>query len=312
MAKAEFDIITQYFHRANPSELVDLGVGDDAATFHLPINQQCVTSVDSSVAGVHFPDNTDPYSIGWKSLAVSLSDMAAMAAEPFACLLTLNLPVVDNDWLQSFAEGFFAVANQFNVDLIGGDTTRGPLAITTTVFGHVLQGRAVLRSGARPGDDIYVTGTLGDAGLALQQVLAGQSVEDSLLNTLNRPQPRVNAGLAVRDVATAAIDISDGLVADLGHILKQSNVGAELLLGELPLSSAINALDQQKKWALALSAGDDYQLCFCAPKEQRDVILSMDFAFTRIGQITANPGMLCRDQQGQEITIDGLGFEHFR
>ncbi|MDF1761084.1 MAG: thiamine-phosphate kinase [Coxiellaceae bacterium] len=307
----EFGLIKQFFTKAKHSSLVDLGVGDDAALFHLPLNAQCVTSVDCSVAGVHFPEQTAPYDIGWKSLAVSLSDMAAMGAEPFACLLTLNLPEVDNDWLQQFSQGLFAVAQPFGVDLIGGDTTRGSLAISTTVFGQVPQGRAILRSGARPGDDIYVTGTLGDAGLALQLLQADEAVSANILSTLNQPQPRVSEGIALRGIASAAIDISDGLLADLGHILHQSAVGAEIQLGQLPLSAAVGALAQQKQWTLALTAGDDYQLCFCAAAEQRDALLRMNFSVTRIGQVTAVPGMLLQNQQGQEVTFDGLGFEHF-
>ncbi|MDF1654455.1 MAG: thiamine-phosphate kinase [Coxiellaceae bacterium] len=312
MATKEFDIIKQYFTKqAAQSSLVDVGVGDDAALFHLPLNAQCVTSVDSSVVGVHFPEQTVPYDIGWKSLAVSLSDIAAMGADPFACLLTLNLPEVDNQWLQQFSQGLFAVADQFGVDLIGGDTTRGSLAITTTVFGQVPQGRAILRTGARPGDDIYVTGVLGDAGLALQLLQAGGVAAEGLLLALNKPQPCVNEGLALRGIANAAIDVSDGLLADLGHILQQSAVGAELFLDRLPLSAELDKLELQKKWSLALTAGDDYQLCFCAASEHRDTLLSMEFPFTRIGQVTAVPGMLLRDQQGQEVSIDGLGFEHF-
>ncbi|MDF1796971.1 MAG: thiamine-phosphate kinase [Coxiellaceae bacterium] len=311
MATAEFDLIQQYFTQAKQSSLVDLAVGDDAAVFHLPLNAQCVTSVDSSVAGVHFPEQTAAYDIGWKSLAVSLSDMAAMGADPFACLLSLNLPEVDNAWLKQFSRGLFAVAKQYGVDLIGGDTTRGPLAITTTVFGQVPQGRAILRSGARPGDDIYVTGTLGDAGLALQLLQAGEEVADDLLSALNQPQPRVNEGIALRGIASAAIDVSDGLLADLGHVLKQSALGAELFLDKLPLSAVLNKQEPQKKWLLALTAGDDYQLCFCAANEHRDTLLKMNFDITCIGQVTAVPGMLLRDQQGQEVTFDGLGFEHF-
>jgi thiamine-monophosphate kinase len=317
---SEFDIIRRYFEHHGPARAdVALGIGDDAALLAPPSGQQLAVSVDTLVAGVHFPLETGPEAIGHKSLAVNLSDLAAMGAEPAWATLALTLPAADEAWLAAFCEGFFAAAREHNVALVGGDTTHGPLSITVQIMGFVPPGQALTRAGAKAGDDVFVTGTLGDAGAGLRVVQGtlrvSSAIGEQLKARLDRPTPRVAAGLALRGLASAAIDISDGLAADLGHILEASDVGAELELAKLPLSDALRQCGLPEPWRLVATAGDDYELCFTLPPENEREALARLAALgcpaTRIGTITAAPGLKCVDTSGKVVTLDATGYDHF-
>ncbi len=308
----EFELIQFLSRPIQYNSPIVLGIGDDAAILDVPAGFQLVTSIDTSVSGVHFPEKTNPYDIGYKSLAVSLSDMAAMGAEPIAVLLSLSLPKIDERWITEFARGFFDLAGEFKVPLIGGDTTRGPLSISTVLQGLVPAHQALLRKGARPGDILYVSGFLGDAGWALKQE---QATQPALIQKLNRPYPRVALGLALRALATSAIDISDGLMQDLGHILKASQVGANIQLEKLPLSQALRSeCSEAEAIKLALSAGDDYELCFTASPACKDSVQkiseSLSLPLTPIGEIISEPELrLYRDSQ--LVPMPEKGYQHF-
>jgi thiamine-monophosphate kinase len=269
------------------------------------------------VAGVHFPDSATAEAIGHKLLAVNLSDLAAMGAVPRWASLALTLPEVDEDWLNGFCQGLFGLAAAHNVALVGGDTTRGPLTLSITLHGLVPEGQALRRDGARAGDAIYVSGCLGDAGLALQHELGHLNVPSiaEILPRLHRPMPRIALGQALRGLASAAIDISDGLLADLGHILEATGVGARLELQALPLSAAVQSITGKGDWSLPLAAGDDYELCFTVPPEReadlQEKLAGLDVTVTRIGQIEAEPGLRCLDAKGECYTPHGMGYEHF-
>ncbi|MBS1235967.1 MAG: thiamine-monophosphate kinase [Proteobacteria bacterium] len=317
----EFELITRYFARqpvARPD--VALGIGDDAAVLDVPPGQQLVVSTDMLVAGVHFPENTDAVSIGHKSLAVNLSDLAAMGATPAWYTLNLSLPQADPGWLEGFCQGMFALALKHDAALVGGDTTRGPLTIGIQIMGLVPHGQALKRAGARPGDRIYVTGLLGEAALGLRVTQGQLKLPDeylaNVLTQLNRPLPRVPAGLGLRGLASACIDISDGLAADLGHILAASNVGARIHLKRLPLSPAYDAAFAQVGWQAALAGGDDYELCFTIPAAQETAfrIASAQFgvACSYIGDIEAEAGLRIVDEQGGLYRSGQAGFDHFR
>lgn len=325
---AEFNLIELIRTRcATAREDVRLGIGDDAALLAPPPGQLLVVSTDSLVAGVHFPHDSSPYDIGWKALAVNLSDLAAMGASPAWATLTLTMPQADSGWVAQFADGFAALAAEFKLALVGGDTTRGDLNIGVCIFGFVPHGAALLRSGARVGDAIYVTGTLGDAAAGLRCLDkdsedakrlfdAPAGARESLLARLNRPTPRVAQGLALRGQATACIDVSDGLLADLGHICAASNVGAELDADALPASSALLRLfDADARRALQLSGGDDYELCFTANAEIASTLLGdiarSGCAATRIGRIVVTPGVRTFDGSGTPVVVERAGWEHF-
>jgi len=315
----EFDLIRHYFTRESSAPGVVLGIGDDAAILQLPPGEQLLVSTDTLAAGRHFPLTTAPADIGWKALAVNLSDLAAMGATPRWCLLALTLPEADPAFLQGFAEGFWALAEQANISLVGGDTTRGPLSITITVMGSVPAGQALRRDGAKPGDDIYVSGTLGDAGLGLQ-LAQGQKyslpepARAAALAALNRPQPQLALGQALRGLATSAIDLSDGLAQDLGHILERSGVGATLDADALPLSPALQACAREQALHWALSAGDDYQLCFTAAPAHAGALAELagqqHARLTRIGHIEAAAGLRIM-AQGKSLPPGPAGFQHF-
>jgi len=316
---SEFDLIRQYFTR--PTSHTNLGVGDDAALLTIDSGHELAISVDMLVAGTHFLADTGPWQLGWKSLAVNISDMAAMGAEPKWATLAIALPVADENWIAAFAEGFFACAEAFKVDLIGGDTTRGPLCISVQIMGQVPTAHALRRDGAKPGDDIWVSGRLGDAALALNHLLSKHSLTDNelaqTLPALLQPQPRVALGLALRNIAHCAIDISDGLLADLGHILKASNLGAELCLDDIPRSAIMQQhLTNSPVLNMLLAGGDDYELCFTAPANAHDRILQIShelgLALSCIGTTRAEPGLLIRDRQGNLIETGASGFDHFR
>ena len=331
---AEFELIALIRERcAFRRGDVRLGIGDDAALLAVPAGQLLAVSIDTLVAGVHFPIATAAYDIGWKSLAVNLSDLAAMGATPAWAVLALTLPAADRTWVGAFADGFAALAGEYKLALVGGDTTQGPLTITVTVHGFVPEGGALRREGARTGDGVFVTGTLGDAaaGLALRQAAPAQpaaeadaaSAPSSALNDaartaliarLDRPTPRVAQGLLLRGRASACLDVSDGLLADLGHICRAGGVGADIEAESLPASSALLAAggsEQRRAWQLG--GGDDYELCFTA---QDDATLLADLArsgcgATRIGRITAEPGIRVRDATGAIVQSVRPGWEHF-
>jgi len=329
----EFDLIARYFER--PARHAVLGVGDDCALLQPRPGTQMAISTDMLVSGRHFFADTDPFRLGHKSLAVNLSDLAACGATPLAFTLALSLPEVNEPWLAAFAEGLFALAGAHGCELIGGDTTAGPLNICITVFGEVpvLAGRsqALLRSGAKPGNDIYVSGTLGDARLALDALLGKVTLPDEILTVarqrLEMPTPRVALGLALRGIASAAIDVSDGLLGDLGHVLEKSAVGAtveankaiELISAHAYCTGAEGQFGLKlstDQWrALALAGGDDYELLFTAPPALREAVAqaaqSSQTPVTRIGQINAAPGLHLVDNKGQPLANTYASFDHF-
>lgn len=328
MAIEEFSLIERYFKNSQACRNtvgLDVGIGDDAAILYPPATQRLCVAVDTLVSGVHFPENTDAYDIGYKALAVNLSDLAAMGATPYAFTLALTLPDTKEHWLQGFSEGLFALAKEYQTPLIGGDTTRGPLAISVQALGLLPHQQALLRSGAKVGDDIYVSGNIGDAGLGLQ-IQQGKLIttiegghQQYLLSRLNRPSPRLALGQALLGLASAAIDVSDGLLVDLKHILDASQVGARIKLETIPLSPAYQACaDSQNlpslyRYTQALEAGDDYELCFSAAKGKREQVeaLKACFPITRIGEITEQKTIQCLDANGVEFDYDPRGFEHF-
>ena len=315
---SEFDLIARIRQRATARDDVLVGIGDDAAILALPPGRQLVVAMDAMNVGVHFPEDTAPADIGWKSLAVNLSDLAAMAATPTWCTLSLSLPRADAAWLDGFLDGFLALAASHGVALVGGDTTRGPLSVCVTAHGLVDPHGALLRSAARAGDDIWVTGTLGDAAAALRQWQSHQPIDPSLRARLDRPTPRIAAGLALAGIAHACIDISDGLLADLGHVCRASRVGARIDVDALPASVAlVAAFDAAARRELQSSGGDDYELCFTAPKTARLAVQAAmdacDVTATRIGRIVvAEWGrvVVC-DAAGVEWSLSGHGYEHF-
>lgn len=315
---SEFDLIRRHFTRPTPGAL--LGVGDDAALLQVGAGKVLAVSSDMLVAGIHFFADADPYCLGHKTLAVNLSDLAAMGAVPRWATLAISLPQADDAWLAAFSAGFFALAEKYSVDLVGGDTTRGPLNLCVTIMGEVLPQQALRRSGARVGDEIWVSGRLGDAALALA-CLQGKivlSAEDfaACAPALHQPQPRVALGLALRGIAHSAIDVSDGLLADLGHILENSQVGAEIEFAALPVSPTLhrylNGLGKQ----CVLAGGDDYELCFTVPAARHDEVLrfaaQLELPLAHIGNIVAGRGCVVHDAAQQPINLEGGGYDHFR
>ncbi|ABA57317.1 thiamine-phosphate kinase [Nitrosococcus oceani] len=317
----EFSLIENFFADCTQKrEDVALAVGDDCALMTVPPGCELAVSIDTLVAGVHFTAEVDSAALGHKALTVGLSDLAAMGAEPAWATLALTLPELDRAWLAGFTQGLSKLARSYGVQLVGGDTTRGPLAVTMQLHGFVPRGKALRRDGARPGDGIYVTGTLGDSGLALQARLEGLQLSQEALcyveHRLDWPQPRVHEALALRPLAHAAIDISDGLAADLGHILKGSGVGAAVEVEALPLSDSFRAsLELEQAWALALTAGDDYELCVTAPAEYHDriqaVLSDRGCPCTLIGTIEEEPGFRCRRRNGASFIPQQQGYRHF-
>ncbi len=313
MPVSEFEIIARYFTPAPGGRGdVEAGVGDDGAVLRVPNGSELVVTTDTLVREVHFSGDDPPEDIGYKALAVNLSDLAAMAAQPAWATLALTLPRADEDWIAAFARGFFDLAERYEVALVGGDLTRGPLTVTVGAYGLVPAGFCLRRNGARPGDEIFVTGTLGDAALALAD--PSSAGHPSLLARLHRPEPRVAEGLFLRGLASSAIDVSDGLAADLGHLLVQSGCGATVYLAELPLSSALLAVeDPGRRYALALAGGDDYELCFTLPPERRTALESRwkGAPMTRIGRIEATPGIRWLGADGIAYPPTEEGYRHF-
>jgi thiamine-monophosphate kinase len=321
MAVSEFYLIRRFFARqAVTRGDVVLGVGDDGALLNPCRDQQLVVTADMLLAGVHFRIDADPEAVGHKALAVNLSDLAAMGARPAWVTLSLALPEPDETWLAAFSRGFLALAEEFGVQLVGGDTTRGPLTICVQAHGFVPQGQALLRQGARAGDAIVVTGAPGEAGMALA-VAAGratvpESVRADLERRLDRPTPRVSEGLALRGLASAAIDVSDGLAQDLGHILDRNGVGGCLFLDKLPRSPALAACgDELEVLTAQLSGGDDYELCFTVPESRlprlRRIVSGWSCVCTEIGVIEAAPGLRCRRPDGSLGSVARQGYDHF-
>jgi thiamine-monophosphate kinase len=315
---SEFDLIRKYFSRA--TRQTPLGIGDDAALIAPANGMALAVSADMLVAGTHFLPDANPCHVGWKSLAVNLSDMAAMGALPRWATLAIALPQADEAWIEQFAAGFFMCADKYQVDLIGGDTTRGPLAISVQIMGEVRANQVLLRSGAKLGDEIWVSGKLGDAALALaalqQRYALRQDELEACLPALNTPQPRVELGLLLNMMVHSAIDISDGLLADLGHILQASNVGADISLQYVPCSDiARSRLHDPQIQQMVLAGGDDYELCFTAPARNHAEIAKMatliGVPLTRIGSITEGPGLTVRGLDNQIIKINKPGFDHF-
>lgn len=320
MSCSEFSLIDHYFTtRSKQGDDVVLGIGDDAALLHVPQGQDLVVTTDTMVAGVHFPLSASATDIGYKLLAVNLSDLAAMGATPRWASLAITLPEVDEVWLSDFCTGFFSLADLHDVVLIGGDTTRGPLTLTVTLQGLVPSGQALCRNTALVGDSIYVSGQLGNAGLALQHELGHLSLNASDASdvsvSLHRPQPRVALGIQLRGLASSAIDISDGLLADLGHILETSHVAADIQLTHLPLSDAVHNTIKDGDWSLPLAAGDDYELCFTLPVEREHELTELagklDVPISKIGSIIEGNGLRCMDADGHLYSPHGIGYEHF-
>jgi len=320
---SEFDLIKQYFQRPGRRGRATLGIGDDCALLTPTAGMQTAISSDMLVEGRHFFAGEDAARLGHKALAVNLSDLAAMGARPVGFTLALALPAADRDWLAGFAQGLFALADAHDIELIGGDTTKGPLNICITVFGEVRPGQALRRGAAQAGDDLWISGTLGDARLAL----AGYRLElpqpldaagmQAAAARLHTPTPRVALGvlLAEQGLAHAAIDISDGLVGDLGHILTSSAVGATLDVDALPAGAVLATRAPALRRAYSAAGGDDYELCFTAPAASRAAVLaaaeSVATPVTRVGSIDAQPGLRLVDAQGKRLQLQLDSFDHF-
>jgi len=322
---SEFDLIARYFTR--PVMRAALGVGDDCALLRTAEGMQLAVSSDMLVEGRHFFADVDPSRLGHKALAVNLSDLAACGAQPLAFTLALALPRADEAWLAAFSRGLFALADVHGCELVGGDTTQGPLNICITVFGELPKGQALLRSGTRAGDDVYVSGTLGDARLALEALRGRITLPAGWMAAarlrLEQPTPRVALGLALRGIATAAIDISDGLLGDLGHLLQASAVGAridtslaiDLLAGSPDFERAEGLLHHEARLGCVLAGGDDYELAFTAPVSARTAVqaaaLEARTPVTRIGHIESAPGLRLVDAAGQPVSGQFASFDHF-
>ncbi len=316
----EFNLIARYFTRS--AKRAVLGIGDDCALIKVAAGCELAISTDTLVEGIHFFAGADAEKLGHKSLAVNLSDLAAMGATPHYVTLALTLPSIDDAWLAAFSRGFFSLADEFDVELIGGDTTRGPLSATLTVMGEIEAKRALRRDGAKMGDDIWVSGTLGGAALALMHLQGKIHLQPHIFarveNRLHRPAPRVALGQALLGAATSVIDISDGLVADLGHICERSKLSAVIERHSLPLASALMSMSADWRDECALSGGDDYELCFTAPVAARAKIeiagAKCDVAITRIGSmkiLDLNQMVKVIDESGQDVSPKKSGFDHF-
>lgn len=313
---SEFDLIRRYFTR--PARHTVLGVGDDCAIFRPSPGAELLVSTDTLVSGTHFYPDADPADLGWKALAVNVSDIAAMGGEPRWALLAASLPAPEEAWIAAFAQGFFACAEAFGIDVIGGDTTRGALSLTPTILGEVPAGQAIRRDGARTGNDIWISGEPGWAALGLAHLQGRISLEPAAagkaLAALHRPQPRVALGQALRGIATAMLDVSDGLAGDLGHILERSGVGACLDAASLPLPSAGQIGPEQARHAV-LHGGDDYELLFCAPQSARAQLAALadtlNLPLHPIGRIEVERGLRLREVDGRVLTLAARGYDHF-
>jgi thiamine-monophosphate kinase len=318
----EFDLIRTFFKPLSQVATQDIGIGDDGAVLSCPLGQQLVVVTDTMVEGVHFPLNTLPEDIGWKALAVNLSDLAAMGARPAFFSLALSLPESKNHqaWLKAFSSGLRHLAEAHRVPLIGGDTTRSDrLTVTVTAHGWVPAGQALRRSGARPGDGLYVSGYIGDGALGLMAVneALDAGTYAGALQKLNRPEPRVALGGLLVGLASSAIDVSDGLLADIAHLLGASQCGCEVDVSAVPYSQAMQSYLAQnaQAWSLPLTGGDDYELCFTVPAEKEALLkeraLHLNLPITEIGRITAGTGAALKNAPKGVQTLEHLGFQHF-
>ncbi|MFM1990520.1 MAG: Thiamine-monophosphate kinase [Pseudomonadota bacterium] len=332
-ALGEFELIRRFFERAGGPHRAPLGIGDDCALLDVGTEGPLAVSTDMLVAGRHFFDDVDPEALGHKALAVNLSDLAAMGARPLAFTLALALPSADEAWLGAFARGLFALADAHGCELVGGDTTRGPLNLCITVFGTVPAALALRRDRARAGDDLWVSGMLGAASWAVAERLAAgawpaggagsaAAALDAARRRLERPEPRVALGLALRGVAHAAIDLSDGLSGDLGHLLERSSaacgtpLGATLEAAALPVDASLGALPDARRLDFALAGGDDYELLFAAPATARDAVAALGarcgLTLARVGRIDAVPGVRLAGSDGRVAPLHARSFDHFR
>lgn len=317
---SEFDLIKRYFaqHSIQDSRIA-LGIGDDCALLNPSPGMQIAISSDMLVSGRHFFPDADPYTLGHKCLAVNLSDLAAMGAQPLAFTLALSLPEANPDWLAEFSRGLLTLADEHGCHLIGGDTTKGPLNICITIFGELPPGTALRRDAARVGDDIWVSGTLGDARLALagywNEVRLTTSDQQLAATRMHQPSPRIALGIALRGIAHAALDISDGLAGDLSHILEKSAVGATVFIDRLPAGPILQTQAQDLRRQFTLNGGDDYELCFTAPASCKQDVLAAatqtNTTVTQIGQIVARAGLRLLDEQGQTVSLQYKSFDHF-
>lgn len=315
----EFNLIAKYFTRA--VEFATLGVGDDCALIGASAGFELAVTTDTLVSGIHFFADADPEKLGHKALAVNLSDLAAMGALPRYVTLALTLPTIDEAWLAAFSRGFFSLADEWGVELIGGDTTRGPLSITLTAMGEVGVGQALRRDGAMDGDDIWVSGSLGAAALALMHMQGAVTLTPEVLDIaaarLHKPIPRIALGRALVGLATSAIDVSDGLVADLTHICERSALSARVDWTAVPLFAPLLSLGVEVQVACALAGGDDYELCFTAPVSMRQELLRISadimLPLARVGSMQrGEPMVYVRDERGEEVNLASSGFDHFR
>jgi len=315
----EFELIRQIQRETSVSSSGDdqgvkLGIGDDAAVLEVTGGRHLVAATDTLNAGTHFPDDTAPFDIGYKCLAVNLSDLASMGATPRWALLSLSLPKADPDWVQSFTEGFMSLARQHGVALVGGDTTSGPLSVSLTALGEIEPGKQLQRNGACAGDLLVVSGNIGGAARVLELLQAGNLDTDRTL--LDRPQPRLALGLALVGFASACIDISDGLLADLGHVLKASGQGARIEVGRLPAAVELEELGNESRWNYQLSGGDDYELLFTLPEKHKAMVSAwreqLDLELSIIGSIEHAEGVRCVRPDGMAFQPRNSGFEHFR
>ncbi|MFA7552601.1 MAG: thiamine-phosphate kinase [Spongiibacteraceae bacterium] len=325
-ALTEFELISRYFssigyNSSNTARsAIDLGIGDDCAILSIPPGQRLALSIDTMVAGRHFPEDAAPYDIGQRLLAVSISDLAAMGAKPLAFTLALTVPQVDPQWLEQFSRGLSDAAAVYAIPLIGGDTTQGPLTLSVQVHGSVPINTALLRSGAQIGDAIFVSGCLGDNAAALAMIQGRLEVNEQqrqfLQSRFYQPRARVELGQQLLAIATSAVDISDGLLADLGHICKASAVAARIEQSKLPISIVVTEVACDDALGYALTGGDDYELCFTAAKNKREAIAAcsqlLNIPITEIGEITAGSGVSCVDGQGTIVVPEKAGYVHFQ
>jgi thiamine-monophosphate kinase len=316
---SEFELIRRWFTR--PAKTAALGVGDDCALVQAPTGLALAITTDMLVEGTHFLPGADAALLGHKTLAVNLSDLAAMGADPRWCTLALALPDADEAWLGAFSRGFFALADRHGIELIGGDTTRGPRSLCVTAIGTLPKGYALRRDGAQAGDDLWLSGATGEAALALEHLRGRVRLDDrhrdACCARLHAPEPRVALGRRLRGTATAAIDVSDGLVADVGHICERSRLAAEIEAPALPRAAALAALgDAALAWSCILAGGDDYELAFTAPADAREAVEQAGAAagvpVTRIGRMGAGTGVVVRDAAGAPMPIAAPGYDHFR
>ncbi|MBB3167047.1 thiamine-phosphate kinase [Simiduia aestuariiviva] len=319
MAVSEFELIKRYFYQSARAFGVNMGIGDDCALLSVPDNKVLAVSMDTLVGGIHFPRNADPELIAERALRVNLSDLAAMGAEPLWFTLGLTMPKVDEQWLEGFSKGLLSVADEYNIALVGGDTTRGPLAITIQVHGAVEQDYAFMRGNARLGDVVFVTGQLGNAAAALsvirQELNVGKSAFSYFMSHYYRPEPRLKDAKLLRGLTHCAIDISDGLLADLGHICEESGVGAKIDIERVPVSAALNKVAEAEQIAdWALGGGDDYQLCFTVPQENlakvEQLIENGKLRATAVGEIVKGSGVACL-LEGEPYEPKRRGYSHF-